>query len=60
MEKIRTNHMIVEFLWKEFLEDYDFFKIEYDNVDFDNITKYLLQTGRLVPEQCYLCFQQNG
>mgnify|MGYP001255225505 CR=1 FL=1 len=31
MEKIRTNHMIVEFLWKEFLEDYDFFKIEYDN-----------------------------
>lgn len=27
MEKIRTNHMIVEFLWKEFLEDYDFFKI---------------------------------
>ena len=30
--------MIVEFLWKEFLEDYDFFKIEYDNDDFDNIT----------------------
>lgn len=27
MEKIRTNHIRVEFLWKEFLEDYDFFKI---------------------------------
>ena len=38
MEKIRTNHMIVEFFWEEFLEDYDFFKIEYGDVDFDNIT----------------------
>lgn len=41
--------MIVEFLWKEFLEDYDFFKIEYDNVDFDNITSIYCKLEGLYP-----------
>ena len=56
MEKIRTNHMIVEFLWKEFLEDYDFFKIEYDNVDFDNITSIYCELEGLYPNSAIYAF----
>ncbi len=29
MEKIRTNHIKVNFLWDKFLEDFDLYKIEY-------------------------------
>ena len=58
MEKIRTNHMIVEFLWKEFLEDYDFFKIEYDNVDFDNITSIYCKLEGLYPNSAICAFNK--
>lgn len=37
MEKIRTNHIKVHFLWDEFLKDFDLYKIEYSNAyDFGN------------------------
>lgn len=58
MEKIRTNHMIVEFLWKEFLEDYDFFKIEYGNVDFDNITSIYCKLEGLYPNSAICAFNK--
>ena len=37
MKKIRTNHLKVDFLWNQFLEDFNLFKIEYGNAyDFEN------------------------
>ena len=56
MEKIRTNHMIVEFFWEEFLEDYDFFKIEYGDVDFDNITGIYCKLEGLCPKSAICAF----
>ena len=50
--------MIVEFLWKEFLEDYDFFKIEYDNVDFDNITSIYCKLEGLYPNSAICAFNK--
>lgn len=58
MEKIRTNHMIVQFLWKEFLEDYDFFKIEYGNIDFDNITSIYCKLEGLCPNSAICAFDK--
>lgn len=58
MEKIRTNHIRVEFLWKEFLEDYDFFKIEYGDVDFDNITGIYCKLEGLCPNSAICAFNK--
>lgn len=58
MEKIRTNHMKVEFLWKEFLEDYDFFKIEYGGVDFDNVTGIYCKLEGLYPNSAICAFNK--
>lgn len=46
MEKIRTNHIKVHFLWDKFLGDFDLYKIEYSNAyDFGNNLAYIIHSG---------------
>lgn len=50
--------MRVKFLWKEFLEDYDFFKIEYGDVDFNNITGIYCKLEGLCPNSAICAFNK--
>lgn len=59
MEKIRTNHIKVDFLWNEFLEDFDLYKIEYsDAYDFDNNLGIYCKLEGLCPNSSVCAFNK--
>lgn len=59
MEKIRTNHIKVDFLWDEFLEDFDLYKIEYsDSYDFDNNLGIYCKLEGLCPNSAVCAFNK--
>ena len=59
MEKIRTNHIKVDFLWDEFLEDFDLYKIEYsDAYDFDNNLGIYCKLEGLCPNSSVCAFNK--
>ena len=59
MEKIRTNHIKVHFLWDEFLEDFDLYKIEYSNAyDFGNNLGIYCKLEGLCPNSAVCAFNK--
>lgn len=59
MEKIRTNHIKVNFLWDEFLEDFDLYKIEYSNAyDFGNNLGIYCKLEGLCPNSAVCAFNK--
>ena len=59
MEKIRTNHIKVDFLWDEFLEDFDLYKIEYSDAnDFDNNLGIYCKLEGLCPNSSVCAFNK--
>lgn len=59
MEKIRTNHIKVHFLWDEFLKDFDLYKIEYSNAyDFGNNLGIYCKLEGLCPNSAVCAFNK--
>lgn len=59
MEKIRTNHIKVYFLWDEFLKNFDLYKIEYSNAyDFGNNLGIYCKLEGLCPNSAVCAFNK--
>lgn len=59
MEKIRTNHIKVHFLWDKFLGDFDLYKIEYSNAyDFGNNLGIYCKLEGLCPNSAVCAFNK--